>query len=90
MIAAHISNRHLDLRPVFWQLAQEFGLEIVQVDRLVSSDGNGFLSNWVLMTRNATLLEIPAIKSHSTSFEGYTTSIKLWTDDYSNLFQILK
>ncbi|MBK9208423.1 MAG: spermidine synthase [Anaerolineales bacterium] len=90
VIAAHISNRHLDLRPVFWQLAQEFGLEIVQVDRLVSSDGNGFPSNWVLMTRNATLLEIPAIKSHSTSFEGYTTSIKLWTDDYSNLFQILK
>jgi spermidine synthase len=90
VIAAHISNRHLDLRPVFWQLAQHFGLDIVQVNRPASSGDNGFPSEWILLTRNPALLEIPAIKSHSISFEGYTTSIKLWTDDYSNLFQILK
>jgi hypothetical protein len=90
VIAAHISNRHLDLRPVFWQLAQEFGLVIVQVDRPASSGDNGFPSEWILMSRNPAFLEIPAIKSHAISFEGYATSIKLWTDDYSNLFQILK
>ena len=90
VIAAHISNRHLDLRPVFWQLAQEFGLAIVQVNRPASSGDNGFPSEWILLARDPALLEIPAIKSHAISFEGYTTSIKLWTDDYSNLFQILK
>jgi spermidine synthase len=90
VIAAHISNRHLDLRPVFWQLAQEFGLAIVQVNRPASSDDNGFPSEWILLARDPALLEIPAIKSHAISFEGYSTSIKLWTDDYSNLFQILK
>jgi spermidine synthase len=90
VIAAHISNRHLDLRPVFWQLAQEFGLAIVQVNRPASSGDNGFPSEWILLARGPALLEIPAIKSHAISFEGYTTSIKLWTDDYSNLFQILK
>jgi spermidine synthase len=90
VIAAHISNRHLDLRPVFWQLAQEFGLDIVQVNHPASSGRDGFSSEWILLTRNPALLEIPAIKSHAISFEGYNTPIKLWTDDYSNLFQILK
>ena len=90
VIAAHISNRHLDLRPVLWQLAQEFGLEIVQVNRPASSGENGFPSEWILLARNPAFLEIPAIKSRAISFEGYTSSIKLWTDDYSNLFQILK
>jgi len=90
IIAAHISNRHLDLRPVFWQLAQEFGLDIVQVNRPASSGRDTFPSEWVLLTRNSKLLEIPAIQSQATSFDGYSTSIKLWTDDYSNLFQILK
>jgi spermidine synthase len=90
IIAAHISNRHLDLRPVFWQLAQEFGLAIVQVDRPANSGDNGFPSEWILMSRDPALLQIPAIKSHAVSFEDYTTSIKLWTDDYSNLFQILR
>jgi spermidine synthase len=90
VIAAHISNRHLDLRPVFWQLAQEFGLAIVQVNRPPSSGDNGFPSNWILLARDPAFLEIPAIKSHATSFKGYATDIRLWTDDYSNLFQILK
>ncbi|CAG1006611.1 hypothetical protein ANAEL_03438 [Anaerolineales bacterium] len=90
IIAAHISNRHLDLRPVLWQLAREFGLDIVQVNRPASSGRDGFPSEWILLTRNSKLLEIPAIKSHAISFDDYSTSIKLWTDDYSNLFQILK
>jgi spermidine synthase len=90
VIAAHISNRHLDLRPVFWQLAQEFGLDIVQVNRPASSGRDGFPSEWILLTRNSKLLEIPAIQSRAVSFNGYTTNVRLWTDDYSNLFQILK
>jgi len=90
VIAAHISNRHLDLQPVLWQLAQEFGLEMIQVNRPASSGDNGFPSEWVLLARDPALLEIPVLQSHAESFDGYTTSIRLWTDDYSNLFQILK
>ena len=43
-----------------------------------------------LLARDPELLEIPAIQSRAISFDGFTTNIKLWTDDYSNLFQILK
>ncbi|MBI3161603.1 MAG: fused MFS/spermidine synthase [Chloroflexi bacterium] len=90
VIAAHISNRHLDLQPVLFQLAQEFGLSLVKVDWFFATDYGGFPSQWILMERNSSILEIPEIKSRADSFEGYTTDIRLWTDDYSNLFQILK
>jgi spermidine synthase len=90
VIAAHISNRHLDLKPILWQLAREFNLSMVEVDWFFTTDYGAFPSQWVLLTHNPAILEIPEIKSRSDAFEGYTTSIKLWTDDYSNLFQILK
>jgi hypothetical protein len=90
IIAAHISNRHLDLQPVFWRLAQEFHLSIAKVDRPVYEGDDGFPSEWVLLTRDPSLFGIPAIQAKADSLENYSTSIRLWTDDYSNLFQILK
>ena len=89
IIAAHITNLHLDLQPVFWQLAQHYGLSIARINYEGDSHG-GYASHWILLTRDPALLEIPAIKEHSVDLSGYSTDIRLWTDDYSNLFQILK
>jgi len=89
VIAAHISNRHLDLLPVFWQLAKYYDLQIVNVD-YPGDDHGGYPTDWLLLTRYPALLEIPAIQVHAVDLSGYTTHIQLWTDDYSNLFQILK
>jgi hypothetical protein len=89
IIAAHISNRHLDLQPVLWQLAQYYGLSMARVNYPGDSNG-GYSSYWILLARDPALLEIPAIQEHSVDLTGYSTNIKLWTDDYSNLFQILK
>jgi spermidine synthase len=89
IIAAHISNRHLDLQPVFWQVAQTYGLSMVRVEYPGDSNG-GYSSDWILLARDPALLEVPAIRERARSLEGYSTDIKLWTDDYSNLFQILK
>jgi hypothetical protein len=90
VIAAHISNRHLNLQPVLGQLAQEFGLQMIMIDKPVSMDAGSFPSEWVLLTHDSSLFEIPAIKSHAKTFDGYNSPIRIWTDDYSNLFQILK
>ena len=89
IIAAHITNLHLDLQPVFWQLAQYYGLRMARINYEGDSKG-GFASHWILLARNPALLEIPAIQERSADLTDYSTSIKLWTDDYSNLFQILK
>ncbi len=89
IIAAHITNLHLDLQPVFWQLAKYYGLSIVRINYPGDSNG-GYASHWILLSRDPALLEIPAIQDRAVDLEGYSTNIKLWTDDYSNLFQILK
>jgi hypothetical protein len=56
IIAAHISNRHLDLQPVFWQLARYYGLSMARVNYPGDSDG-GYSSDWILLGRDPALLE---------------------------------
>jgi hypothetical protein len=91
MIAAHISNKHLDLKPVLWQVAQFYDLEFALVNKLPEA-GNpaAYPSEWILLTRNAALLRAPALVNTADRMQGYTTTIRLWTDDFSNLFQIIK
>jgi hypothetical protein len=89
IIAAHITNLHLDLQPVFWQLSQYYDLKIVRINYEGDSNG-GYASHWILLSRDPALLSIPAIQARAVDLNGYSTNIKLWTDDYSNLFQILK
>jgi hypothetical protein len=89
IIAANITNRHVDLQPVFWKLAQYYDLSIVMINHAGSPNG-GRASDWLLLARDPVLLEIPAIQTHAVDLSRYSTDIQLWTDDYSNLFQILK
>ena len=54
-------------------------------------DSNGgYASHWILLARDPALLKIFAIQDRAVDLSGYSTNRKLWTDDYSNLFQILK
>jgi hypothetical protein len=89
IIAAHITNLHLDLQPVFWGLAEHYGLILVRVEYEGDADG-GYASHWLLLARDPALLDIPAIRERAVDLGGYSTDLKPWTDDYSNLFQILK
>ena len=61
----------------------------MRIDYPGDSNG-GFASHWILLGRDPSLLEIPAIQERALDLDGYSTDLKLWTDDYSNLFQILK
>lgn len=88
IMAVHISNRHLDLVPVVWTLADHFHLSRMLID----DPGNGVTTNcslWVLLARNPALLAIPQIANRAVPMAGYISPIRLWTDDYNNLFQIL-
>lgn len=89
ILAVNISNRHLNLVPVVWTLADHLGLS-----RVVISDPGSlpdtFPSLWMLMSRDPSLLNAAGILSHATPMNGYVSPVKLWTDDFSNLIQILK
>ena len=89
ILAIHITNRHLDLVPVVWTLADHFGLSRV----VIKNPGDGVItypSIWMLMARDPALLANPAIASRAEPMSGYVSHVRLWTDEYNNLFQILK
>lgn len=88
VIAVHISNNTLDLRPVLLAIANEFHLHSVDVTPFLP---NGPLSQseWILLSRNSASLNLPSIKSDSNPIPA-TVQPLLWTDDYSNLFRLLR
>ena len=92
VLIAQISNNHLDLRPVIWQIGQELGLTVVffDVQDLPADHPEAFPSQFMALSRNPAYFDAPEIAAIADRLEGFQTNIRLWTDDYSNLFQVLK
>jgi hypothetical protein len=89
ILAANISTRYLNLVPVMWQLSQYYHLNMV----VIPTEGDGKIASpslWVLMSPSPDLLQVPAIAERAFPMQGYSTNVPLWTDDFSNLFQILR
>jgi hypothetical protein len=88
VLAVHISNLYLNLRPVVWRAAQHFGLQAAWLH--APREGRfGGPSNWMLVARNRTVLDVPEISAAITGRQPAGPGVRLWTDDYSNLFQVL-
>jgi len=90
ILAVHVSNRYLDLVPVVSRNARDFGKTAIDVDD--QDEGEDYFSNsdWVLVSGEAAIFRDPAFKSSSVQPALYRPTLRPWTDDYSNLFQILK
>ena len=89
VLAANISTRYIDLVPVMWQLSKFYNLTMV----VIPTEGDGkivFPSLWVLMSHAPQPFQVPAITERLFSLKDYSTKIPLWTDDFNNLFQILR
>ena len=89
LIAVHISNRFLDLRPVLWKIAQEFSLRAAFF-HAAPEEGVAGESEWVILAPNGALLDRPAFAKAAERQQFDGTSFPFWTDDYSNLFRILR
>jgi spermidine synthase len=88
ILAVHISNRYLDLEPVVETESEALGKLARTVDTGDEESQDVFSATWVLVTSPATgfgELVMGASKRIETA-----RRTRLWTDDYSNLFQILK
>ncbi len=90
VIAFHLSNRYLNLPPVVDQIARAAGLQAVLVaDRPRSYEQLIDASDWVLVTRNAAFLRHPELAAHISAIAP-RSGLPRWTDQFSNLLQILK
>jgi SAM-dependent methyltransferase len=88
ILAVHISNRYLDLQPVLLGEVKATGRVARLVDNEEDESQDVFSSTWVLIKSPAAGFTPEEIQ-RSTELQS-TRSVRLWTDDYSNLFQILK
>jgi hypothetical protein len=89
-IVFQATNRFVDLMPVIRRLADEFGLQTAWVsDWADGADYWTSTTDQVIVTRNKKLLESAAIKSASEPAPA-RTDLPIFTDDYYNLFRILK
>ncbi len=92
ILAVHVSNRHLDLTPIIWQAARHFDLTvgIIRTDAPPDKEAGLFPSVWALLTRQPTIFNHPKLVGKVDTLENYTSNLRPWTDDYSNLFQVIK
>jgi hypothetical protein len=88
VLAVHVSNKHLDLKPVV-----QMGADSLQKDARVvdTEDGENdvFGATWVLVTSNRSFFDEPLLRGAAKLIVS-ARHVRLWTDDYSNLFTILK
>lgn len=91
VIAFHVTNRYLDLAPVVQQLADESALTAALVADNPTVDPRGVLalSDWVLVTDNNGLLSEPEIVAKRHRILPIPGLLP-WTDDFNNLFRVLK
>jgi spermidine synthase len=91
VIAFHVSNRFLELPPVVGRLAKEIGLNVVLVtDSGKDGDDDHTKTDWVLIARDPAALAAEAIAEVAPEPPEERPGWRTWTDDYSNLVQILK
>jgi hypothetical protein len=89
VLAFHVSNRSLDLRPVLVGLAEWHHLHLVHVVITAPRFEGETPSDWVLMASDPAILQTPAILQYGTAVQ-LPGRAPLWTDDYSNLLQVLR
>jgi len=84
VIAVNITNRQLDLAPVLEGLAEQAGLKTTRIHTDFDRTRQLYRADWMLLSTNerflaATPPNLPAAARKV-----------LWTDSYSNLFELLK
>ena len=88
ILAVHISNRYLDLAPVLVGQMRATGWLARLVDTEDDTETGVFGATWVLLTSPVSYFPEDILSQSKEMPEGRI--VRLWTDDYSNLFQILK
>ena len=86
VLAVHISNRYLDLAPVVASACEPLG----KIVRVIGSENDDHRYTaqavWAIATSDRTLVASSDLQKGLPAGRH----VRAWTDDYSNLFQILK
>ncbi|MDB5884195.1 MAG: integral rane protein-like [Polaromonas sp.] len=88
VLAVHITNRFLDLRPVVRTAADHFGRQVRLVDAEGIPEKLVLRSRWALMSRDAAFFRHPAL-GMATEL-GIPDGFRPWKDDYSSIVSVMQ
>ncbi len=91
ILAIHITNRHIDLKPLVYNMGKKFNMDTVFIKKS-RKRSNGFKgTTWVLISNNQKFMQHPRVLAN---VDPWPTSVQekeiIWTDNYSNLVELLK
>ena len=91
VLAIHITNRYLALAPVVKQLADALGYAsaLIAHEPSDTEPWSTARSEWVLVTRDVAFLNAAEIADHRVAIQA-RSGLRIWTDDFHNLFEVLK
>ena len=87
ILALHITNQHLQLAPVVEQLSRSLGRHAVLVENAADKGLAVYPSQWALIA--STPFSSREIVNTAKNLPC-RPDLRVWTDNYSNLFQVLK
>ena len=88
VVAVHVSNKFLDLAPVAREAADAFGRQAKVIDANDDDAGVSYGAKWILVTGSPTFF---AQERREPAKEiGSNKKIRLWTDDFTSVYQILR
>jgi hypothetical protein len=90
ILAVHVSNRYLNLVPVVSRNAHDLGKTALDVDDEDEEEDYFTSSDWVLVASDPAVFHSDLFGSASVQAAKVPPNFRPWTDNYSNLFQILK
>src|SRR5581483_5567479 len=88
IVAVHVSNRYLELEPVVAQAALALGKQARLVESGDDDDNEIAAASWVLVANRPEIFDSPVLKDKTSPIK-IRPDLRTWTDDYSNLYQIL-
>jgi hypothetical protein len=89
VLAVHISNKYLNLRPVVEGAAIQLGKQAVLVHHEIALAEGIYPSTWILISGRDGFLGREQIERAGTVLSGSRDDV-LWTDDYSSVFSLLR
>ncbi len=90
VLALHISNRYLDLAGVARQLADDLGWQALRVIDDPPDGSELYRSDWVLVTANDAVIQALRDDAQASIDVPPRPRQRAWTDDFHDLFQVLK
>ncbi|MCH7727162.1 MAG: fused MFS/spermidine synthase [Planctomycetes bacterium] len=90
VIAVHISNRHLNLRPVVSAVARKNHMRHVLIRNGFNRYRAIMAAQWMILTRDSRLFATPAFRGVISKRDSDHQQLVLWTDQFHNLLEILE